>query len=75
LQTIEKIKPKALITSWLTSVDQRFMQNYFKQLAEDAVGLQILAAGYQINTHFEELNLPKQVKQFKNTGELIKLIS
>lgn len=75
LQTLEKIKPAALITSWLTSVDQRFMQNYFKQLAEDAKGTQILAAGYQINAHFDELNLSKQVKQFKDTGELIKLIS
>lgn len=52
---IEKFKPKALITSWLTAVEEKFVVNYFKQLKQDAKGLPIYAGGFQINTFYEKI--------------------
>lgn len=55
LECIEKLKPKALVTSWLTSVDEKFIQNYFKRLFEDTNKLPIYAGGFQINENSKAL--------------------
>ena len=55
LESIQRFKPRALVTSWLTSVDQNFMRSYFKQLHEESEQVPIYAGGYQINQHSELL--------------------
>lgn len=55
LECIEKLKPKALVTSWLTSVDEKFIQTYFKQLAVDTNNLPVYAGGFQINENSKAL--------------------
>jgi methanogenic corrinoid protein MtbC1 len=71
IQTIDRFKPAALVTSWLTAVDPKFMLNYFKRLEKDTSGIKILGGGYQININFEELELKNYFSQFRNTIELI----
>lgn len=51
IESVEKLKPKALVSSWLTSVDEKFITNYFKNLASDTGGIPIYAGGYQIQTY------------------------
>jgi DNA-binding transcriptional MerR regulator len=51
LECIDKIKPVCLITSWLTSVDERFVKSYFKRLWEESNHLPVYAGGYQILSH------------------------
>jgi DNA-binding transcriptional MerR regulator len=53
LECIERFKPKAIVTSWLTAVDNNYMKNFFKQLYKDANELPIYAGGYQINSNRE----------------------
>jgi DNA-binding transcriptional MerR regulator len=55
IQCIKQLKPKALVTSWLTAVEDKFMENYFKQLKEDSQQIPIYAGGYQIKTHFSKI--------------------
>jgi DNA-binding transcriptional MerR regulator len=71
IQTIDRFKPAAIVTSWLTSVDPKFMQNYFKRLAKDTEGIKVLAGGYQINSNYQELGLSNYFFQFKDTKELL----
>ncbi len=50
LQTcLEILKPKAILTSWLTCVEDSFMKSYFKQLYKDVGGIPIMAGGAQVN--------------------------
>lgn len=53
---VKQLKPKALVTSWLTAVEEKFMENYFKQLKEDVEQIPIYAGGYQIKTNSEKIN-------------------
>lgn len=75
IQTIDRFKPSAVVTSWLTAVDPKFMQNYFKRLAKDTEGIKVLAGGYQINSNYAELGLENHFLQFKDTQDLLKHIS
>ncbi|MEN9999664.1 MAG: hypothetical protein RI922_2654 [Bacteroidota bacterium] len=56
LECIERFKPRALVTSWLTSVDSNYMLNFFKQLHKDSNGLPVYAGGYQINANREQIH-------------------
>jgi len=47
---IEKLKPQTMITSWLTAVDENFMQSYFKRLTKESAKIPVLAGGIQINS-------------------------
>jgi DNA-binding transcriptional MerR regulator len=49
LESIEKLRPRALVTSWLTAVDEKFIVNYFQNLHKDTEGLPLFAGGYQIH--------------------------
>ncbi len=71
IQTIDRFKPSAVVTSWLTSVDPKFMQNYFKRLAKDTEGIKVLAGGYQINSNYQELELSNYFLKFKDSRELL----
>jgi len=66
IECIDRLKPKALLTSWLTSVDEKFLINYFKNLGKEAKSVKIYAGGYQIGKHSESLkDLVHQVNDVK----------
>ncbi len=50
-ETIEKFNPSALVTSWLTAVDEKFIVNFFKNVQSSFPELPVFAGGYQIKTH------------------------
>ena len=68
LECIEKIKPQALLTSWLTSVDEKFLENYFRNLSKATGGLRIYAGGYQINKNIEAIK--DWMQEIKNIEDL-----
>lgn len=49
LDCIRRLQPSALLTSWLTAVDDEFTVNYFAQLRQDSGNLPIYAGGAQVN--------------------------
>ena len=49
LDCLQRLKPKAILTSWLTAVDDDFMVKYFENLKSDAGEIPIYAGGAQIN--------------------------
>ena len=51
LIAIEKVRPDVLLTSWLTSVEEHYVKNYFKQLQAAQPELMILAGGAQIGIY------------------------
>jgi len=55
LESIEKIKPRVLVTSWLTAVDEKFITNFFKTLQKDIGDLPVLAGGIQIKNYSKSL--------------------
>jgi DNA-binding transcriptional MerR regulator len=72
LLTIEKLAPRALVTSWLTAVDEKYMINYFKQLSNDIDGIEIYAGGYQVNKCFDLISKwALEIKEAKNLAEMI----
>jgi methanogenic corrinoid protein MtbC1 len=71
IECIEKIQPKAILTSWLTSVDEKFMVNYFKNLGREAKSIKIYAGGYQIGKHSEALkDMVHQINDVKVLSNL-----
>jgi hypothetical protein len=68
---IERLKPTVVLSSWLTAVDQHFIVGYFKQLANDAPEVRLLAGGAQIHTHSEALQ--GLITEVKNSGSLLAL--
>ena len=56
LDCIRQLKPCALVTSWLTAVEDNFIENYFKQLKEEVGNTPILAGGYQIKSNSSRLS-------------------
>jgi DNA-binding transcriptional MerR regulator len=52
---IRQLKPCALVTSWLTAVEDNFIENYFKQLKEEVGDIPVLAGGYQIKSNSSRL--------------------
>ncbi len=55
ISCIEQLKPKALVTSWLMAVKQKFIINYFKQLHTDLKTIPVYAGGIQIKQNKEQL--------------------
>ncbi len=51
LEIIKRMKPEAILTSWLTSVDQRNIVNYFKKLRRDCPELRVFAGGAQVDRY------------------------
>ncbi len=75
LLTIEKLTPRALVTSWLTAVDEKYMINYFKQLSNDINGIEIYAGGYQVNKCVDLISeWALEIKEAKNLAEIIESI-
>jgi MerR family transcriptional regulator, light-induced transcriptional regulator len=70
LESVERTKPTAILTSWLTSVDEKFMINFFKNLNKDLKGIKVYAGGAQILTHYDELSgLIEAIKDHKDLKE------
>ena len=55
VECVRQLKPCALVTSWLTAVEENFIENYFKQLKEEVGSIPILAGGYQIKSNSSRL--------------------
>ena len=64
LECVDKLKPRVLVTSWLTAVDERFIVNYFANLLKDTKDLPIYAGGFQIETYTEKL--PKDITRISD---------
>ncbi len=56
LEAIRKVKPCALVSSWLTAVDEQFMVNYLQQLSKEISGIPHYAGGYQVNLNSARLS-------------------
>jgi hypothetical protein len=68
MECIQKLKPKALMTSLLSSVDENFIENYFKNIEKDTNAIPVFAGGAQV-MNFEH-KLPKTVKVIKSYLDL-----
>ena len=55
-ECIAKLKPKAILSSWLTAVDSKFVVNYFKRLRKDYPDLKVFAGGAQVKSNAEVLS-------------------
>ena len=55
LESIEKLKPHAILSSWLTAVDKKFVVNYFKQLNKNLPDMKVFAGGAQIKANSKDL--------------------
>lgn len=71
LESIEKLKPSALVTSWLTAVDQKFIVTYFDRLQMDVPSIPIYAGGYQMKEYGKLLG--DQIKIIEHTSDLQQL--
>ena len=69
LESIDKLKPSAILSSWLTSVDQKLVVTYFKQLKKDLPNLKVFAGGAQIKVNTEEIK--DYIIQVDNIPEII----
>ena len=69
-ECIEKLKPRAILSSWLTAVDSKFVVNYFKRLRKDYPDLKVFAGGAQIKNNAEVLasyiNVVKDIDEVIN---------
>lgn len=70
--SLERVKPDALLTSWLGTVDSNFMINYFKNLKKDSNNLPVFAGGAQIGAHKYELG--DLIYPFKDQDDLSQLL-
>ena len=75
LLTVEKLSPRAIVSSWLTAVDEKYMIHYFKQLSKDTNGVEIFAGGYQINKNFKSISQwVKDIREVENLAEMLEPI-
>lgn len=71
IDSIQLIKPTALVTSWLTSVDPKFMRNYFKRLHQECNGIAIYGGGHQILSNYEDIqNWVRKVDRLDKLSEV-----
>lgn len=68
LKTVEILKPKIVVSSWLTATDSQSICDYFVQIQEDLPSMTIVAGGYQID-QLESL-LPKNIKRIRTLSDL-----
>jgi methanogenic corrinoid protein MtbC1 len=71
-ECIEKLKPKAILSSWLTAVDSKFVVNYFKRLRKDYPDLKVFAGGAQVKSNAEVLS--SYITVVKDIDEVIKYL-
>lgn len=73
IESVNFLKPKAILTSWLTATEEKFIIDYFKQLKNDIGSTSIIAGGYQINLHYSKIC--ENINQIKSLEDLIANIS
>ncbi len=69
IDCIKKIKPRAILTAWLTAVDLNFMKTYFLNLKTDSNQIPIYAGGIQVNINGKELK--DSLTEIKNSSTLL----
>lgn len=71
LDCIKILKPHAIITSWLTSVDDEFLVKYFQQLKSAVGETPIYAGGAQVNMKIDLIaDLVIEIKHAKDLNKL-----
>lgn len=73
LETIATVKPTCVLSAWVTAVDAKYIRNYFDRLLKDAPEITIIAGGFQVREHLNEL--PEGVKVFQSLNELETIFS
>ena len=69
-ECIEKLNPNAILSSWLTAVDSKFVVNYFKRLRKDYPNLKVFAGGAQVKSNSKVLS--SYITVVKDIDEVIK---
>ncbi len=72
LKTVEILKPRLIISSWLTAIEPQSILDYFNQIQKDLGSLTIVAGGYQIDQL--KSRLPKKIKRIQKFSDLENLI-
>jgi DNA-binding transcriptional MerR regulator len=71
LDCIRNLKPSAIITSWLTAVDDEYLVKYFQQLKVEVGNTPIYAGGAQVNMKINLISdLVIEIKQAKDLTKL-----
>lgn len=71
LDCIKILKPNAIITSWLTSVEDEFLVKYFQQLKVAVGNTPIYAGGAQVNMKIDLISdLVIEIKHAKDLNKL-----
>lgn len=73
IESVKIVKPKAILTSWLTAIEEQFIIDYFNQLKKVIGDTTIIAGGYQINLFFDKIK--GHVTQIKSLDDLLVSIS
>jgi MerR family transcriptional regulator, light-induced transcriptional regulator len=68
LECVNKLKPKAILTSILTATDDTYYVNLFKKMKSDLGDIPIYAGGYQVK--LEEEKLKKYVSTVQSPNDL-----
>jgi DNA-binding transcriptional MerR regulator len=69
---IDKVQPHSILSSWLTSVDEKFICDYHKQLRKKYPELAIYCGGAQIGIHLKKIET--LVHPILNTTSMISVI-
>ena len=70
--SIEKVQPRCVVSSWLTSVEEGFIHGYFAQLRRQFPELLIIAGGAQLGIHYASIS--NLVTPLQHAEDLINLI-
>jgi DNA-binding transcriptional MerR regulator len=71
IDCIRSLNPKAILTSWLTAVEDEFMVKYFEQLKLEVGDKIIYAGGAQVNMKIDLIkSLVTEIKQAKDLTSL-----
>ena len=71
LDCIHSLKPKAVITSWLTAVDDEFLVKYFQRLKSELRDIPLYVGGAQVNMKIHLIkDLVVEIKQAKDLNKL-----
>ena len=71
LDCIHSLKPKAVITSWLTAVDDEFLVKYFQRLKSELRDIPLYVGGAQVNMKIHLIkDLVVEIKQAKDLNNL-----
>lgn len=55
LETITLLKPKLILSSWITAVEEKYIVRYFERLKEDAPDVHVIVGGYQLKEYHQSV--------------------